>query len=181
MTDIMAFDIATFTGFARGQVGGQPTFGSLRFGQPKASNNAIFGHAIRWFAEMLDPQPRPDIVIIENLLPPLAKVGSTNADVRDRLCGLQAIARGVCFLRGIYEVQGADVNSVRGHFLGVRNLRRDEAKVETLARCRALGWNAENTDEADALALWHFACCLINPELAVEVSPMFNKRLRAAV
>ena len=130
---------------------------------------------------MFDPQPRPDIVIIENLSPPLAKVGSTNADVRDRLCGLQAIARGVCFLRGIYEVQGADVNSVRGHFLGTRKLQRDPAKDATLARCRKLGWEAENTDEADALALWHFACSLIDPELALQVSPMFNKRLRAVV
>ena len=179
MTDILALDIATVTGWARGQVGETPEFGSLRFGKLRASNNAVFGQAIRWFAETLDAQPRPDIVIIENLLPPTAMAGKTTADVRDRLCGLQAIARGVCFLRGIYEVQGADVGNVRRHFLGSHALHRDEAKQETLKRCRILGWHAQNTDEADALALWHFGCCLIQPELATQVSPLFNKALRA--
>ena len=179
MTDILALDLATFSGWARGHVGNSPTFGSYRFGKVKASNNAVFGHAIGWCIETLDPQPRPDIVMIENMLPPAAKVGNTSADVRDRLCGLQAIARGVCFRLGIYEVQGADVNDVRGHFLGTRKLHRDEAKQATLTKCRALGWQATNTDEADALALWHYACCLIDPELALQVSPMFNKQLRA--
>ena len=126
---------------------------------------------------MCSAEPRPDVVIIEAMLPPNAKVGMTTAAVRDRLAGLHGIVRGACE-HGIYEIQEANVNDVRGHFIGTRMLQRDNAKATTLDRCRRLGWSAQNTDEADALALWHFACSLINPELTLQVSPLFNKKLR---
>ena len=178
MTDVLAFDAATFTGWARGRVDGIPECGSLRFGKPGCSENVVFGQAMQWFADMLRPQPRPDVVVIEALLPANAKVGMTTSSVRDRLAGLHAICRGTCELHGIKEVQSANVNDVRGHFIGTRMLHRDSAKAATLDRCRRLGWSAQNTDEADALALWHFACSLINPELTLQVSPLFNKQLR---
>lgn len=181
MTDILALDIATYSGWARGPVGADaPAFGSLRFGSKGCTSNAVFGACLKWLSAALEPQPRPDIVIIELMLPPEAKVGRTSRDVRDRLAGLHGIIRAVAFLRGIYEIQEASVGDVRGHFIGVRNLQRDHAKLEVLSRCRQLGWMVEDDNQADACALWHFACCLIDPELALRVSPLFNRALRAS-
>jgi crossover junction endodeoxyribonuclease RuvC len=180
MTDILALDIATQLGWARGKVGDvAPQFGHLRFAKPGASAAAVFGNAIRFLSATLEPHPRPDIVIVESLLPAAAKVGDTNREVRDRLSGLHAIVRGVCFLRGVYEVQEATTQQVRGHFIGVHNLKRDAAKLAVIDQCRRIGWQVVNDDEADACALWHYAVCLVDPELGTQTSPLFNPKLRA--
>src|SRR5262245_34528278 len=72
MTDVLALDIATTCGWARGRVGDEvPTCGSVRFGKPGASQLAICGHALEWAIATLK-DPRPDVVAIEGLLPPAA-------------------------------------------------------------------------------------------------------------
>ena len=52
MTLILALDIATRTGFARGRVGELPVAGSINFGREGSSRNrtdaAIFAVALRW-------------------------------------------------------------------------------------------------------------------------------------
>jgi hypothetical protein len=179
MTDILALDIATRTGWARGKVGLTPIAGSVRFGKLQASNNAIFGNCLRWLSELLEPQPRPDIIIVESMLSPEAMQGRTSRDVRDRLAGLHGVIRAVSFLRGVYELQEADVGQVRAHFIGERNLKREIAKREVLQRCQQLGWQADDDNAGDALALWSFAASLIDPQHALKLSPLFNKQLRA--
>jgi hypothetical protein len=179
MTDILALDLATITGWARGPVGGAPASGSIRFGKREASENAVFAHALEWLAALLDPQPRPDMIVIEAMLPPGAKVGGTNTGVRDRLAGLHGVVRGVAHLRGVFDIQAHPVAAIRGHFIGVRGLKRDKAKPAIVARCRELGWGPIVDDNAaDALAAWSFACSLIDPRQALRVSPLFNRRLR---
>src|SRR5262245_26701602 len=140
MTDILALDIATCCGWARGHVGGMPTAGSIRFGQPGATNNAVFGNALKWISKLLEPQPRPDIVIMEALLPPDAKVGHTNRGVRDRLAGLHGVMRSVAYLRGISEIAEASVGDVRAHFIFDRHLKREAAKREVMNQCKMMGW-----------------------------------------
>ena len=175
MTDIIAFDIATVTGWARGRVGGVPTSGTVAFARSTgASHNAIFGNALRTFAQMLEPEPRPEALVMEALLP--AEVLS-NAETRNLLAGLQGICRGVAHMRGIYNIGTVNVGDVRKHFINERACPRDRAKRETIARCKALGWAVIDDNAADALACWHFACSLIKPELALETSPLFNRRL----
>ena len=175
-TDIIAFDIATVTGWARGLVGGVPTSGTVSFGNKDASHNAIFGNALRTFAQMLEREPRPEILVMEALLP--AEVLS-NADTRNLLAGLQGICRGVAHMRKIYNIGVVNVGDVRQHFISYRHAPRDRAKRDTILRCKQLGWGDVTDDAADALACWHFACSLIKPELALETSPLFNRRLRA--
>jgi hypothetical protein len=211
LIDILALDIATTTGFARGRIEQQcvncgstqtiaqvraigglsccperrmqlkpPTASSFRFGHAGASDNAVFGNCLTWIARELEPQPRPDMVIIESLLPPTAKVGFTTSDVRDRLCGLHGIVRSVAYRRGIHQIAEYSVGDVRAHFIGDRRLRRADAKRETVLRCRQLGWDAIDDNAADALALWSFAVALLEPSHAMTLSPLFNKNLRAA-
>lgn len=183
MTNVFAIDLATTCGFARGNVGAIPVAGSIRFGKPNASANAVFGNALRWISDALKPEPRPDIVIIEAMIPAAARLGGTSRAVRDRLSGLHGVIRGVAFLRGIQKIEEASVLDVRGHFIGVRGFKRDVAKREVLQRCRDLGWitqEANDNDAGDALALWSYACGLIKPETALQVSPLFNKALRVS-
>lgn len=178
MTLILAIDLATRCGFARGCVGELPIAGSVRFGKHNSRDSAIFADALRWISQELEPQPRPDIVIIEAMLPPDAMRGATSRAVRDRLAGLHGIVKGVAHLRGIGEIAEATVGNIRGHFIGDRSLKRDKAKRAVIERCRALGWECSGPDAGDALALWSYACALIDPTWAVQVSPLFNRKLR---
>jgi hypothetical protein len=177
MTDILALDLATVTGFARGLVGEMPTSGSIRFGAYGSNNNVVFANAIKWISQLLEPQPRPRILIMESMLPPDAMKGKTNRGTRDRLAGLHGIMRGVAHLRGIREITEVSVSDVRGHFIGHRGAKRDLAKSETRERCKRLGWGDVDADAADACAVWHFACSLIDPRLALQTSPLFERRI----
>jgi len=180
MNDILALDVATTTGWARGKLGEQPQAGSVRFGRADASNNAVFGHCLTWIAKLLEPQPRPDILVIESMLSPEAKAGFTSRDVRDRLAGLQGVVRAVAHLRGIYDISEAGVSQVRAHFIGYSNLKRNEAKRFVMMRCQQLGWQANDDNAGDALALWSFAAGTLDPEWALKLSPLFNRKLRPA-
>jgi hypothetical protein len=176
---ILALDLATVTGWALGRLGDMPDAGSIRFGRPDASNNAIFGHCLTWAAKLLEPTPRPTMLIIESMLPPDAKAGRTNRDTRDRLAGLHAIVRAVAHLRGIYDISEAGTQAIRSHFIGHANLKRDEAKRQVMVRCAQLGWQAVDNNAGDALALWSYHAGILDPEWALHLSPLFNRKLRA--
>ena len=180
MTDVLALDIATITGFARGRVGETPTSGSIRFGTRNCSDGEVFGHAIGWISTILKAQPLPDIIVVEAMLPPGAKVGYTNASTRDRLAGLHAIVRGVAHIRGGGEIEMAcySVGDIRAHFIGERGLRRAQAKQAIVTRCEQLGWPAVDNNAADASAAWSLACSIVDPAQAIKVSPLFNQKLR---
>ena len=178
MTDILALDLATTSGIARGRVGSTPTADTVPFAKHAgASNEAVFARALSWLSTYLQADP-PDLIFVEAMLPPDAMKNETSRAVRDRLAGLHGIICAVAYLRGIHRIEAVTVGNIRGHFLGERALRRDAAKAATVERCRALGWKCENDNEGDALALWSYACAQIDPTTALQVSPLFNKALR---
>ncbi len=183
MTLILALDVATTTGFALGRPadGAPAQIGSIRFGNAKASNNAIFAHALKWISKLLEPEPRPMTLILEAMLPPMVKSGHTSTDVRNRLAGLHGVIRAVAHLRGVYEIAEYSVTDIRRHFLGDHMIKREQAKTETVRRCIALGWPVEDDNAADACALWSLGASLIDPTLALRLSPLFNKQLRVNV
>lgn len=180
MTLILALDVATVTGFARGRVGETPSSGSVRFGNVKSRPAAIFDDANNWMVAQLEQPPLPDRVIIEEMLPPLSMKGETSRAVRDRLAGLHGVIKGVAHRYLVPEIATASVGDVRAHFIGARGLKRIVAKHAVMERCRALGWECKDDNAGDALALWSFACALIDPTWALQVSPLFNRRLRVA-
>jgi hypothetical protein len=176
MTDILALDLATTTGYARGKIGETPVCGSITF-EGKGLTDAVFCAALNWLGDLVADNP-PDLLIVEALLPPDAMRGSTSRQVRDRLCGLNAIARAVGHRRGVGEISEASVQQVRAHFIGARHLQRKAAKAAVVSRCKSLGWDVANDNEADACALWSYACALIDPKQALAVVPLFNPKLR---
>jgi hypothetical protein len=181
MNNVLALDLATVTGYARGEVGGRPVAGSIRFGTRESGDGEVFGHAIGWFSKLIAMQPRPDVIVVEAMLPPGAKVGATNSSTRDRLAGLHAIVRGVAHIRGAGEIACYSVGDIRHHFIGERSLRRAQAKQAIVLRCEMLGWQVVDNNAADACAAWSFACSIIDPTQALKVSPLFNKQLRVHV
>jgi hypothetical protein len=181
MTNVLAMDLATVTGWARGSVGSTPVSGSIRFGTRESGDGEVFGQAIGWMSKLLEMAPRPDIIVLEAMLPPGAKVGATNSSTRDRLAGLHAIVRGVAHIRGISEIACYSVGDIRHHFIGERSLRRAQAKAAIVLRCEMLGWQVVDNNAADACAAWSYACSIIDPTQALKVSPLFNKQLRVHV
>jgi hypothetical protein len=175
MTDILALDIASTCGWARGFVGDlAPQCGSVQFAKPGASQLAICGRALEWAIATLKP-PLPDIVAIEGLLPPAAlKLRSTEA--HELLGHLHGIIKATCFLRGVYKVHSHHLRVIRAHFLHGIPYGKGEAKTVTVRKCKSLGWlEVADDDAADACALWSYQVALLDGEQVVRISPLFGK------
>src|SRR5262245_18023292 len=150
-----------------------PRCGSVRFSKPGASHLAICGRALDYAVETLKP-PLPDIIAIEDLLPPHVTKGKSNVD-HDLLAHLHGIVMGVAFMRGIYHVNKYSVQSIRAHFIDLRSCARGEQKLMVQRKCQSLGWlELADNDAADACALWSYQAGLIDPEQAIRISPLFR-------
>jgi len=174
---ILALDVATRTGYAYGKVGETPVSGSIAFGNSTDNPNVVFAAALDWLSGFLEPEPRPDIVVLEALLPPDAMRGHTQKAVRDRLAGLHGIMRAVARLRCVGEIVECTVGDVREHFIGTRGEKRKVAKHQTMLMCQKLGWKCKDDNAADALAIWSYAGAIIAPETALRTVPLFNRAL----
>jgi len=171
---VWALDIATVTGFALGKVGETPRARSIRFAPLGADSNALFCGCFEWFGDLLEKGPLPDILAIEELLPPTARKGMTSTSAQHRLAGLHGVIRAMARHAAIPEIVGVNVGDVRAHFIQARGMRRDEAKRAVIATCGMLGWEAADNNCADALALWSYISGLINPVSALQTTPLFS-------
>lgn len=173
MTVVLALDLARVTGWACGRPGAEPAHGRVQFASPGSSHEAVFAGAMTWMRGRIE-WFKPELLLWEA---PLAgfKGGRTTNDATTILFGLPAVVGAVAFEHGIYDIRKADTRDVRIHFIG-KNLKRVQAKVHTKMQCRAMGWEVDDDNEADALATWHFMCSLISPKLAMRPTPLFGRR-----
>lgn len=174
---VLALDLATVSGFAIGRPGEEPQSGSVRFASKGASHNAIAGGALRWLISFTKEHAVDEAVIEEAVHKKQWKSSTASDDVTG---GLIFLARGVLYERGVYKISTAPVNSVRKFFLGEGNLPREEAKHRTVMRCRALCWDPDGDDSADALAMWAWRCSRLDPAFGTSLSPLFNKKRAVA-
>lgn len=175
-TYVVALDVATTTGFARGFVGGNPEFGSVRFAKPGASDREVFHAALTWAQDFFAAVPNQGTIIaIERLLPPEVVRGQSNTKTIYRLAGLHGVIIAVAYEHEFLDVETPSTQEIRGHFIGMRNCRRERAKREVMRKCLQLGWNPKTDNEGDALAIWHRQCSQIDPKLALQVSPLFTR------
>ncbi len=161
---IMALDLASVSGYAVGAPGEKPVHGSHRFAGVGASHEAIFAGAVRWTRWMISYHA-PSLIVWEAPLPTSFKRGKTTNDVTTVLYGLSAVVGATAYLRGIYDIRKAETRNVRLHFIGC-NPKRAKAKPLVKRQCRAMGWEVEDDNEADSLAVWHFMCSILEPKLA---------------
>lgn len=155
----LAFDTAIRTGVAFGRAGERPRAWSIALG--KESWDERFSRMLR-AVEKYAVDLKPNLIAVEAP----AAGGQGNPD----LIGLTVLVRAQATRMGIRCVTYYP-NSVRKHFLGKSLTARDfpgksraaaKAAIKTavVSRCQLLGWNIDDTDAADAAALWDYALSL---------------------
>lgn len=171
---VLALDIATNTGVCVGQSGADPRAWSVNLG--KAPDAQRFSQALRLTASLLETH-KPDLVAVE------AAIGGPKAS--QYLIGLVACVTGVCWDRRV-RCEPVHLGSVRKHFLGKSLTTRHfphlkpaaakkAIKAEVMKRCELLGWPVETDDEADACAIWDYACATcVSGYRARPVGGLFN-------
>ncbi|MGH6629377.1 MAG: hypothetical protein ACREB3_06570 [Burkholderiales bacterium] len=101
------------------------------------------------FLDRLVTRTGPRAILFEA---PLSRNFHT-ARITFSLCG---IAEMVAHRRHVPICKEAKPLTVRKHFVG-KCRRGDDGKRDTIERCNALGFETSDSDEADAIALWHYA------------------------
>lgn len=154
---ILAVDLAASTGAAFGSPLGVPTSWPVDFS--KWRDEARLAQVLRWVQHM-HYTLAPDLIAVE------APIGGKDANAM--LVGMVACLRGQASALGIRSVF-YHASTVRHHFIGKAltsrhfpDLNQADAKLAiknvVKQRCIALGWKPETLDEADACALWDYAC-----------------------
>lgn len=171
---ILALDLASTTGVAEGRPGERPRAWTWRLGSAGSSQAHRLAELLKLTSQHLMVS-RPDQIWIEAPMAPAVMVDiGGSAQTAAFLFGCPAVVKAVAYLRGIYRVTEANVQDVRHHFINRRTLPKGEGKRVVIDRCRVLGWEVENDNEADAAALWSYACGQHNPRLAAAVTPLFQ-------
>lgn len=169
---ILALDLARNTGFALGEERDRvPTFGSIRFGKWAGTHQAVFAAALTWASDEFKDWMPDRIVYEEPLHFRHGKSGPGNDELAH---GLPAIMLAVAHLRGIYDIRKAAPKDIRLHFIG-ENPRREIGKRKTIARCKMIGWAVTDDNQADACALWSYACGLQNFEASLRPTELFGQ------
>jgi hypothetical protein len=187
---ILALDIATKTGVCEGRAGETPRMYSVQFGKPGDEHEDAFERALRWVAERLQVS-RPDAIFVEAPINPGAFVGrydeergkvtmTTNPDTTIRLMGLWAVLAAAVRLKGI-RYERVNVQTARKLFIGVGNLKGQEAKRRCYDLCTLLGWDPSNRDESDSACVWNWGVTKIAPRLAPVITPMMHAKVATTV
>jgi hypothetical protein len=172
VTTVLALDLATTTGFAYGSPGGTPVFGHIRFGKPGAERAAMYRDFRNWMhVKWNERGHQPSLIVYESPAVPSFMGKKTNINTTRFLMGLAEHLEEWAYNR--IELHEATTSQVRCHFIG-QNFKASVAKPYTLERCHELGWMAATHDESDALALWNYQCCLIDPLVGINTSPLFR-------
>lgn len=160
---VLAFDVATRTGVAFGETGDNPRHWVVDLApqhkRTKVNQAMRYAEMLRLAAGSIE-ELEPDLVVGE------AAIGGRQAN--QTLIKMVGCLEGVAFDRGI-KCEIVHNASIRKHFLGKDLSSRDfphlkvsdakkAIKQEVIKRCHLLGWRVEDDNEADACALWDYAC-----------------------
>lgn len=149
MTKILALDLATTTGYALGRIGGAPSSGQKRIGSEGDSLGAFADEFDFWLNGIVE-RLAPGLIYYEA---PINQSGKTTAATTIKLRGLAYHVHMIGFRHRII-VRPGNVQTVRREFCGSGHASKDQVVEE----CRRRGWSVAGTDEADAVALWWWAC-----------------------
>lgn len=171
---VLAMDISTNTGVALGKPGAAPKTWVEEFGKRGTSDDARFSKCLEVTSRLIAAH-KPDLLVYE------APVGGPKTS--HLLVGLIACVRGCAFNRGV-RVEGVAIGTVRRHFLGKHFTTKHfpgkshaaakaAIKAQVIARCGQLGWRVDGADEADAAALFDFACATWGRSQAAPLGGLF--------
>lgn len=197
--ELLALDLASAFGWAQGSIGAELCdFGSGRFAPEGAPSQRVFGGCSAWITARLRDRP-PAAVCFEAPVPPIFVRGKTTVATTRIAYGLAGIVEAACDLAGI-EVREAAPDDVRRFFIGMRaakdgpahnklaiagkvpskaqlsKARRADTKNAVGDRCRLLGYEPEDDDQSDAIALWHYFGATRSRAAAIQSTPLFGRR-----
>ena len=168
---ILAFDTARITGWAFGGVTGPRQFGSFQMPQTYEAVAPYLDYFARR-AEDLVERFEPTLIAFEA---PLLRMRDNPAKLA-KLYGLCNAVEMAAWQHGIPYEQ-ASLSEIRTHFLG-KGWPRDSKRLKILVKvkCRELGWEVTDDNQADALALLDYMLALERPASAVASTPLFAKK-----
>lgn len=177
---VLAMDLAGRAGAAWGPVGGRPEATAIDLGRAKGEGERL-AEMLR-ATETLLSTVRPEILAYE------APVGGPKTS--HFLVALVGCFVGQATLMG-YKPRSVAIASVRKHFLGralstsdfpgmTKAQAKEAIKATVITRCGALGWKPRNHDEADAMALFDFACAHYGRGQSAPLGGLFDQREDAA-
>lgn len=171
---VAAFDIASTTGAAHGDVGDpKPRLWAWVLsdgGEERHQRLAYFDRYLSaYFAEYA-----PDVVAYEKPLG-IAVIASmmakglyrTSEDVLLMLRGAIGVLEARASAANVPKILPIDIKAARGHLVGQRTFPKgQDAKAATMRAAASLGWDPQDDNEADAAAIWSLVCAQENPKLA---------------
>ena len=178
---ILFLDIASNTGWCEGEPGGKATYGSFQLA-PEGADTPAKGAGLFKFLATRMQAFKPRTFVYEAPRNPNQMIGRTNAKTIRTLIGLPFVAETAAYLCGVYDIQEAEASSIRSFMLPLAKgekrgkLPAGELKKLIFRRVKDLGYDPKNTDEADAIAGWLYACNVAAPGVKPEQIPLFLDR-----
>ena len=185
--NVLALDVATVMGWAQGRADQmKPRFGTYNLGRLARDTEDKMAALMRWMLDVIRVD-RPDLVVIERAMDPnlAARLGNRSITIEE-LIALAKCAGAVCRLAGI-PFKYCDRQKALGFFTGQSTYKdekdprtgkvtksRDVGKRATVRRCYQLGIEVQDDNQADAVALFMWACGQLNPAIAHRVTPLFS-------
>lgn len=164
---ILFLDLATKTGWAVGEPGGQISYGSIRFARPSEDQAAAFGRFSVWLDGMIGEHGVSEVVFEQPMDPRhmvdrKTKRNLTSFATIRLLLGLCAITEERGRLAGV-RVTETSVHSIRKHILSGQRPPKGQAKTVVAQRLKMLGYNPTDGDASDAIAGWLYASAIRAP------------------
>ena len=175
------FDTARRTGYAAGDHHRVEKFGFFEMPQTGDDVGAYLIFAERQIETLIDRHHPNSVGYEAPLLVSKRKINGkwVNVDSPRKLMKLYGLANEVekaCIRHGIPCVY-ATLGQIRTHFLGAGYPSDTErVKIATKNKCRALGHDVPESDEADALAGLSYLLSLQKPETAISITPLFQSK-----
>lgn len=173
----LALDLATTTGFALGDNTGIIVSGSRRF-PSYGEEIGRFAYAFRSWLKAGLRRHRPQMLVYEQPI-----LGHTALITARKLYGLawetELAVIDLIKARVLPEdfvMAEVNISDWRTHFLGKGYPRdRKELKLAVMDMCRVRGFAFEegNDNEADAIAILDYALACMQPDRAVDATPLF--------
>lgn len=171
---VLALDLASKTGVAVGDPNTIPLCFTENLGEVGEHHGARFAQAFRMMKRLIVAH-QPALIVLEAPF----KTKHSKMQIEYMLMGLRGCVMGAAHMFHI-PFEQHDVSTIRKHFIGHGRLKRADAKRATIARCGQLGWKVANDDEADAAALWDYACSRQSRSHAISTlnstTPLFDER-----
>lgn len=169
---VLAVDCATTFGWACDNPSGdRPLGGAVRLRSDDVDD--AYTEFRQHLREIIQVH-QPDVLAYEAPLP--VAMGSNFANIMARAATIRK-------LQGLVAHAGqlgttlreppveAEVSTIRKHFCGNGRAKKDEVQ----ARCRLLGWQFVDDNQADALALWCYVKAMLEPTWSPNSTPLFGR------